>query len=187
MHPLTIMKPGCYLDMHGANVCFTEADMHHVVATYDPATHQAPLVLGHPANDASSPAHGWVSRLTIGPAGALVALVEKISEDFKAMVKRGEYRHISPSFWPPGHPGNPSPSGYSLKHLGALGATPPAVKGLSKFAFAATPCPLPACACDFAAPAGWTVDPDRLATMNRILDLAAAEGLTFLEAAQRLG
>ncbi len=187
MQSLTIMKPGCFVDMNGTRVCLTPHDLEHVVSSYDPATHQAPLVLGHPAADASSPAHGWIKRLSISPTGALIALVENISEAFKAMVKAGQYRHLSPSFWTPNGQGNPRPGGFSLRHVGALGAATPAVKGLSKLAFSATPCPLPPCACDFSAPVGWIVDPERLATMARINDLAAEEGLTFLEAAVRLG
>lgn len=146
MQALTIMKPGCFLDMHRATVCFTAEALERVATYYDPYTHEAPLVLGHPADDASSPAHGWVKSLTISHSGELIAMVDKISAEFKALVHAGRYRHISPSFWPPTHPQNPIPGIYTLRHIGALGAATPAVKGLSTFAFADHPCALPGCA-----------------------------------------
>ncbi len=136
MPSLAILRPGCFVGMSGAKSCFTDTDLKTIAATYDPARYQAPLVLGHPADDASSPAHGWVRSLAIGDDGALLADLENITPEMQALVKAGRYRQLSASLWPPRHPGNPSPGGFSLRHLGALGASGPAISGLSKLAFA---------------------------------------------------
>lgn len=192
MQSLTILKVGCATDMHGQRYCFTANDLTATAAAYDPATHEAPLVLGHPAGDASSPAHGWIKRLTVDAAGALVATVEHVSDALKSLVRAGRFRNLSASFWPPTHPSNPTPGVYALRHVGALGASPPAIRGLStlsSLAFA-EPLPWPTCPCadasDFMVPSGWTVDPERLADFTRITNLAAREGLDFITAARRL-
>ena len=89
-------------------------------------------------------------------------------------------------------PNNPTPGVYALKHVGALGASVPAIRGLSDLTSLAlaAPLPWPACPCadasDYPVPRGWTVDPDRLADFNRITAFAAREGLDFITAAQRL-
>ena len=192
MPDLVILKPTCAIDLHGQRYCFSPRDIAATASAYDPARFAAPLVIGHPAGDASSPAHGWIKRLTVDAAGALVAGIEDVSDALKALVKAGSYRHLSASFWPPTHPSNPSPGVYALRHVGALGASPPAIRGLSdltSLAFA-EPLPWPTCTCDgvgdFTAPRGWRVDPERLADFNHITAFAAREGLDFITAAQRL-
>lgn len=192
MPDLVILKPTCAVDLHGQRYCFTANDIAATASAYDPARFAAPLVIGHPAGDASSPAHGWIRRLTVDAAGALVATVEQVSDAIKALIAAGSYRHLSSSFWPPTHPSNPTPGVYALRHVGALGASAPAIRGLStlsSLAFAA-PLPWPTCPCadasDFAVPRGWTVDPERLADFSRITNLAAREGLDFITAARRL-
>jgi hypothetical protein len=47
------------------------------------------------------------------------------------LVREGRYRAVSVSLWMPDAPGNPTPGVWALKHLGYLGAVPPAVKGLA--------------------------------------------------------
>lgn len=151
-HRLTIMKPGCYVAMGGERVCFDAAHLAQIAAAYTPALREAPLVIGHPANDGTSPAHGWITSLSTGHDGELIADLSHLSEEIKALTRAGKYRHLSASFMPPRHPANPRPEGWYLRHVGALGASGPAVPGLSTLAFAEA-CPL-ACPCptDLAAP-----------------------------------
>ena len=52
MKPLHIFKPGKHVAMSGANLNFSEADLAATVLAYDPALHEAPLVIGHPKHDA---------------------------------------------------------------------------------------------------------------------------------------
>lgn len=54
---------------------------------------------------------------------------------FAELVKAGRYRKVSASFYPPAAKANPRPGSYYLKHVGFLGAQPPAVKGLKAIAF----------------------------------------------------
>ncbi len=127
MKPLHIFKPGKHVAMSGANLNFSEADLAATVLAYDPALHEAPLVIGHPKHDA--PAVGWVKSLACGDHG-LVAESHQVSQEFTEQVASGAYKKISASFYQPDSPSNPVPGVYYLRHVGFLGAQPPAVKGL---------------------------------------------------------
>ena len=52
------------------------------------------------------------------------------------MVAAGRFKKRSASFYTPDSPNNPKPGVYYLRHVGFLGAQPPAVKGLKEVAFA---------------------------------------------------
>lgn len=119
--------------MSGAQLQFSEADLQQTVAAYDPARHEAPLVIGHPAHDL--PAYGWVQSLSFNE-GALDATPAQVNPDFAEMVAVGAFKKISASFYSPTSPANPVPGVYYLRHVGFLGAQPPAVKGLRTPQFA---------------------------------------------------
>lgn len=125
--PLQIFKPGRHTAMSGAVIEFSASDLAASAAAYDPAKHEAPIVVGHPRLDA--PAYGWVSRLAAGSSG-LEAEPHQVNPEFAEMVNAGAFKKISASFFSPGHPANPVPDVYYLRHVGFLGAQPPAVKGL---------------------------------------------------------
>ncbi|WP_275100141.1 hypothetical protein [Sedimenticola hydrogenitrophicus] len=59
--PISIFRPGRHTAMSGAVLNFSEGDLAASANAYDPALHEAPLVVGHPTHDA--PAYGWVSKL----------------------------------------------------------------------------------------------------------------------------
>jgi hypothetical protein len=94
--------------------------------------HEAPLVIGHPKDNL--PAYGWVKSLNFAD-GLLQANPHNVIAEFTDWVKQGLYKKISASFYPPNHPSNPVPDVYYLRHVGFLGAQPPAVKGLPDPAF----------------------------------------------------
>lgn len=131
--PIQIFRAGTHTAMSGAVLSFSEADLSAAAAAYDPALHEAPLVVGHPRHDA--PAYGWVSRLQ-HVEGALEAVPAQIDPAFAEMVRNGRYKKVSASFYPPSHPANPKPGVYYLRHVGFLGAQPPALKGLKAVEFA---------------------------------------------------
>lgn len=131
--PLHIFKPGRHTAMSGASLEFSSSDLAKSAAAYDPARHEAPIVVGHPRLDA--PAYGWVSRLTAGEGG-LEATPHQVNTEFADMVNAGAFKKISASFFSPDAPGNPVPGVYYLRHVGFLGAQPPAVKGLRNPQFA---------------------------------------------------
>lgn len=121
--------------MSGAQLQFSEADLQATVAAYDPARHEAPLVIGHPAHDL--PAYGWVQSLSFNEGG-IDATPTQVNTDFADMVATGAFKKISASFYAPQSPANPVPGVYYLRHVGFLGAQPPAVKGLRTPQFADT-------------------------------------------------
>lgn len=130
--PIQIFKPGKHVAMSGAALQFSESDLAATAAAYDPAKHEAPLVVGHPTHDA--PAYGWVKSLAF--ADGLDADPHQVDPAFAEMVGRGAFKKISASFYSPDSPSNPVPGVYYLRHVGFLGAQPPAVKGLRNPSFA---------------------------------------------------
>ena len=111
---------------------FSEVDLAATAAAYDPAKHEAPIVIGHPRTDA--PAYGWIKRLSA--AQGLEAEPHQVDPAFAELVAAGRYKKISASFFQPDSPQNPVPGTYYLRHVGFLGAQPPAVKGLRSPEFA---------------------------------------------------
>jgi len=132
---LEIFKAGKHTTAAGQTLEFSEADLQATVAAYDPAKHEAPLVVGHPSIDA--PAYGWVKGLSFAE-GSMTAEPDQVDPAFAEMVNAGRYKKISASFYTPDAPNNPVPGIYSLRHVGFLGAQPPAVKGLKSASFAAS-------------------------------------------------
>lgn len=132
---LQIFKPGTHTAMSGQALAFSEADLQATVAAYDITKHEAPLVVGHPATDL--PAYGWVQSLQFNEGG-IDATPAQVNNDFADMVAAGAFKKISASFYSPSSPSNPVPGVYYLRHVGFLGAQPPAVKGLRNPSFAGT-------------------------------------------------
>lgn len=131
--PIQIFKPGKHVAMSGAALSFSETDLAATAAAYDPAKHEAPLVVGHPKHD--DPAYGWVGKLAFAD-GALDVEPVQVNADFAELVASGAFKKISASFYSPDSPSNPVPGVYYLRHVGFLGAQPPAVKGLRNPSFA---------------------------------------------------
>lgn len=132
MKAFEIFKPGLHTAASGAALSFSEADLEATVRAYDPAKHEAPIVVGHPKDN--HPAYGWVGSLSFSD-GAIVAEPKDVDPSFAEMVKAGRFKKRSASFYSPDHPANPVPGVYYLRHVGFLGAQPPAVKGLRDVAF----------------------------------------------------
>lgn len=129
---MQIFKAGKRPDANGQVVELTEADLQKTASAYDPSLHEAPIVVGHPATN--DPAYGWVQSLrTVGQT--LEAVPQQIDPAFSEIVKAGRYKKISASFYTPTAPANPVPGVYYLRHVGFLGAVPPAVKGLKQVEF----------------------------------------------------
>lgn len=132
MKRIHIFKTGTHTDSHGKTLTFSESDLAAAVAAYDPNLHQAPIVVGHPKTD--NPAYGWVQSLTADAAN-LFAMPEQVNPEFSEQVANGAYKKVSASFYPPDSPTNPVKGTYYLRHVGFLGAEPPAIKGLQPIEF----------------------------------------------------
>lgn len=109
-----------------------------VVAAYDKSKHEAPIVIGHPQDNA--PAYGWVESISFDEAsGTLYADIAQVEPQFADLLAQGRFKKRSASFYPPNAAGNPTPGLPYLRHVGFLGAQPPAVKGLADFAAQTAP------------------------------------------------
>ena len=127
-----IFRSGKRTSADGSQWNITDADVQRAAEVYDPKLHEAPIVIGHPAMNA--PAYGWVPKLA-ADGGSLTAEFAQMDDGFAEAVRAGRYKKVSASFWPPGHPNNPVPDSYYLRHVGFLGAHAPAVKGLRAIEF----------------------------------------------------
>lgn len=121
---IEIFRAGTHTDMSGDERTWTTQDLDEIVEKYDPKNHEAPIVVGHPKINA--PAYGWIKALRrVGDV--LEGLHDFIDPAFRDAVQAGYWKKRSVSFYPD----------KSLRHVGFLGATPPAVKGLEDVSFAA--------------------------------------------------
>lgn len=131
---LHIFRPGRHTALSGAAISFSESDLQATCQAYDPAKWRAPLVVGHPRVDA--PAYGWVDGIECSAIG-IEATPADVEPEFAELVNNKRFSNISASFWAPDTPSNPVPGVYYLRHVGFLGAVPPALKGLRTPEFAA--------------------------------------------------
>ncbi|WP_333822854.1 peptidase [Pinisolibacter sp.] len=130
--PFEIFRTGTHRPMVGEAISFAEADLAAIAAAYDPALSEAPIVVGHPALDA--PAYGWIGGLAVEKDRLLASPIQ-VDAAFAEMVRAGSFKKISASFYRPDQTGNPKPGSFYLRHVGFLGAQPPAVKGLKPVEF----------------------------------------------------
>lgn len=129
-----IFRVGKHTAMNGKSYDFTEAMLRDAVAAYDPALHEAPLVVGHPKTD--DPAYGWVKSLHFADGINLEIEPGETDPAFMELVSEGRYKKVSASWYLPDSPANPKPGSLYIRHVGFLGAQPPAIKGLKSASFA---------------------------------------------------
>lgn len=96
--------------------------INRAIETFSAGAHEPPIVLGHPTDNA--PAYGWVQELK-KTGNTLLAKFKDVVPEFASAVEKGMYKKRSASFYPDGR----------LRHVGFLGAMPPAVKGLADLVF----------------------------------------------------
>ena len=117
-----IFRTGTHTDSAGETKGWTKEDLDKIVSKYNPGVHEAPIVIGHPELD--SPAYGWIEALK-REGDRLLAKPKQLVDQFKDWVKQGLYKKVSIALYPD----------LGLRHVGFLGATPPAVKGLAAVRF----------------------------------------------------
>lgn len=122
MSLIEIFKTGSHTDSQGRKHTVSTADLDKIAKNYDPAKHEAPVVIGHPKSD--HPAWAWVESLQ--RVGDKLYYKEKDTvPEFNEMRSKKMFKKRSISLYPDG----------TLKHIGWLGAMPPAIKGLQDVAF----------------------------------------------------
>lgn len=130
--PIQIITPGEHFDSQGRSVNLSEEDLKASAAAYDPQLHEAPIVVGHPKHN--DPAYGWIKTLSF--SDGLEGEPHQVDPEFAEMFRAGRFKKHSGSFYAPDSPSNPVPGVWYLRHVGFLGAMPPAVKGLRTSNFA---------------------------------------------------
>ena len=120
---IPVFRTGTHTDASGNEKTWTEAELDIIVQKYQPQAHEAPAVIGHPEHN--SPAWGWVEGLR-REGNVLFAQFKGLVPEFVEMVRKGLFKKRSISLYPD----------RTLRHVGFLGAMPPAVKGLPDVAFA---------------------------------------------------
>lgn len=133
MQAIEIFKVGTHTAMSGQTLGFDRNMLAAAVAAYDPNTHEAPIVVGHPKDN--HPAFGWIDHLELTDDGVLLAHPKQVDADFAELVKQGKYKKVSASFYTADSENNPKQGALYLRHVGFLGAQPPAIKGLKDVQF----------------------------------------------------
>lgn len=121
---IEIARTGTFTDSAGRPQNFTAQDLDAIARAYDPDKRDAPLVFGHPANDAA-PAFGWAEKLK-SEGGKLFAAFADVPDSVRELVAKKHYRHVSMSLMP---------DRVSLRHVALLGAAQPAIDGLKAVEF----------------------------------------------------
>jgi hypothetical protein len=70
MKRMQIFKTGTHTSANGVTLDFNETTIKQAIAAYDPAVHEAPIVVGHPKDN--HPAYGWIKSVDFED-GAIVA------------------------------------------------------------------------------------------------------------------
>jgi len=117
-----VFKTGRHTDASGGEKVWSKDDLDRIIYSYNPQGHEAPVVIGHPEENA--PAYGWVEALK-REGEVLYAKLKNLVPEFVDMVRRGLFKKRSISLYPD----------LTLRHVGFLGAMPPAVKGLADIKF----------------------------------------------------
>lgn len=139
---LEIFRTGTHTSDRGYELSATEADLQEVATNYDPSRFKAPLIITHNTQGvkdvdlAEHPelAYGTPEKLKV-EGGKLKAVFTKYVPKVKEWFDRGQLLGVSSSFYLRNSPNNPTPGKLALRHVAALGKTPPAVKGLAHPSF----------------------------------------------------
>lgn len=122
-----IFRAGKHTSANGGVMNWNQPILEQIVKNYDKQIFVADLVIGHPSEGAES--YGEVNKLFL-QRGSLFAEC-RVTPELEQLILAGRYKKISASFYLPASTKSPIPNNYYLRHVGFLGATPPAIKGLS--------------------------------------------------------
>lgn len=125
---IEVFKVGEFKDSSGQEFNCSLEELKTICNTYNEAVSKddsliAPIVKGHPDNN--DPAYGWVEFLEV-EGDSLWATIKDVDLNFAQEVREKKYQKVSISVYP---------ENLMLRHIGFLGAVPPAVKGLANVDF----------------------------------------------------
>lgn len=121
-----VFKVGTHKDGAGRDLQFTEEQIDEIIRMNEGRLAEVKAVLGHPRTD--DPAYGETGALKKVVKDGVAYLYAKLKNavaEFAEMVNAGMYNRVSIALYPD----------LRLRHIGFLGATPPAVKGLAPVQF----------------------------------------------------
>lgn len=117
-----ILRTGAHTAGNGLKITLTTEDLDRIAGSYAPDFHEAPVVIGHPKDD--EPAYGWVKSLS--RRGDRLLGVLDLAREFVVVLQKGLFKKRSVSLYP-----DLDGKGLYLRHVGFLGAVPPAIKALA--------------------------------------------------------
>ena len=174
-----IFRAGTWNSMQGPTT-IPQSAVQEIATNYRPSLKAAKLVLGHP--DVEDEGYGEVMGLA-EHQGELFAFAD-VEQSLIDAVQAGRYKNVSASIYFPGSAGNPLPGSWYLRHVGFLGATPPAVKNMQPLSFAAPAEGGLSAAVNFAAAPGYTVDSRQMQLYGMARDIQHANpSIGFIQAA----
>jgi hypothetical protein len=121
-----VFKAGHHIDSKGRKASFSASDLEQMAANHELGA--APAVIGHPKD--TDPAYAWVDGYKVD-GDSLYARFNQINPAFEAGVASGAYLNRSVSVF------KDNEHGWRVRHVGWLGAVPPAIDGLTPVQFAA--------------------------------------------------
>lgn len=123
-----VFRAGTHTDSKGRSLTFTQKDLDEMVANVSLGA--VPSVLGHPKHD--DPAWAWTKEGEVKRDGdSLYVKFSDIHPEFQKGVDDGLYRNRSLSVF------QDKDAGWRIRHVGWLGAVPPAIDGLKPLDFSA--------------------------------------------------
>lgn len=135
-----IFRSGTRTDESNRTYFFSNEDLDSIADSYDLAKFKAPIIISHNTGGYSDRdivnselAYGVVEKLR-REGDRLIAFVRPLTEQVIQWVKNGQILDRSASFYHPKSRNNPTPGKWYLRHVALLGATPPAVKGMTSLA-----------------------------------------------------
>ncbi|MDA3815376.1 MAG: hypothetical protein PF549_03340, partial [Patescibacteria group bacterium] len=120
---LEIFKVGKHTSSSGVSKSYTLEDLNSIILNH---TEPTPIVVGHPKTN--SPAFGWIKSLFI-KGESLFAEASDLVPEFLELIKQKIYKNRSVSL------SQLEDGTLALNHVGFLGGSMPAVKGLKEIAF----------------------------------------------------
>jgi hypothetical protein len=137
---LEIFTAGHRTSSQGFGRKYSTDDLDQAVNCYNPDVFKAPLIIskrgGHDTGGIPDHALAY-SELAFGYPQSLkrigqklIAIFEKVAPEFVQWCDEGRILDRSASFYLPDSPNNPHPGSLALRHVAALGVSPPAVKGM---------------------------------------------------------
>lgn len=133
------MPSGEHTDAFGNVNANPVSKLEELVDSFNAEQHRPAIILGHSTDDAfmqglipsdSLPAHGYIEGLSLDEDGTLIAHAS-LQPEAQDWIERGLYDYRSIALYSADSPYNPTPGKASVRHLALLGASPPAIKGLT--------------------------------------------------------